>query len=196
MIVSCDLADTEPVSEFLLIKISEILKKCDLTPADLSLIAVSLGPGSLTGLRIGIAVGQGLANSLGIPCVGFSVFTAMKHSTKNKEAIYVIGAGNKRFYWVQNQNNQQSDIQTGNSDELLADLKQNGTFYITGDAWKNFQSLRNDCAITDNHKIINNIAELTGEVALSNLEAKTTNLLTPVYVGETGFKKLSFPQDE
>ncbi len=50
--------------------IDRILKDASLTIKDLDGIAVSLGPGSFTGLRIGIATAKGLAQGLNIPIVG------------------------------------------------------------------------------------------------------------------------------
>lgn len=50
--------------------IDRILKDASLTIKDLDGIAVSLGPGSFTGLRIGIATAKGLAQGLNIPVVG------------------------------------------------------------------------------------------------------------------------------
>lgn len=50
--------------------IDRILKDASLTLKDLDGIAVSLGPGSFTGLRIGIATAKGLAQGLNIPIVG------------------------------------------------------------------------------------------------------------------------------
>ncbi|KKL06136.1 hypothetical protein LCGC14_2599040 [marine sediment metagenome] len=50
--------------------IDKMLKDASLTIKDLNGIAVSLGPGSFTGLRIGIATAKGLAQGLNIPVVG------------------------------------------------------------------------------------------------------------------------------
>ena len=50
--------------------IDRVIKDASLTIKDLDGIAVSLGPGSFTGLRIGIATAKGLAQGLDIPVVG------------------------------------------------------------------------------------------------------------------------------
>ena len=56
-------------SETLLPMIHEILEMTGTAAEELSLIAVSAGPGSFTGLRIGAAAAKGLAFALGIPIV-------------------------------------------------------------------------------------------------------------------------------
>lgn len=55
----------------------DLLKNCGLTLGDVELIAVAAGPGSFTGLRIGVAAAKGLAWSLDKPCVGVSTLEAM-----------------------------------------------------------------------------------------------------------------------
>jgi len=73
--------DESPVSEIvfpaalkqgekLLPMVDAILKFEDVKLSDLELLAVSMGPGSFTGLRIGIATAKGLARALQIPVVG------------------------------------------------------------------------------------------------------------------------------
>lgn len=64
-------------SEDLLLSISDILARNSLDRSDISQIAVSTGPGSYTGIRVGISTALGLKNALGISCLGFQVLDAM-----------------------------------------------------------------------------------------------------------------------
>ncbi|MDT8323129.1 MAG: tRNA (adenosine(37)-N6)-threonylcarbamoyltransferase complex dimerization subunit type 1 TsaB [Bacteroidota bacterium] len=57
--------------------IRELLTGCGLTPADLTGIAVSAGPGSFTGLRIGMAMAKGLAATLRISLATVSALDAL-----------------------------------------------------------------------------------------------------------------------
>lgn len=55
----------------------DLLKNCGLTLEDVELIAVAAGPGSFTGLRIGVAAAKGLAWPGDKPCAGVSTLEAM-----------------------------------------------------------------------------------------------------------------------
>jgi tRNA threonylcarbamoyladenosine biosynthesis protein TsaB len=50
--------------------LEHLLQQLDLVPADLGLVAVDIGPGLFTGLRVGMAAAKGLAQSLGIGIMG------------------------------------------------------------------------------------------------------------------------------
>lgn len=67
-------------AEDLLPKIAEMLSDNELKPVDLDSIAVSVGPGSFTGIRIGIATVLGLRRALSADCFGVSVLAAMAAS--------------------------------------------------------------------------------------------------------------------
>ncbi len=54
-----------------------VLQQCNLRKQDLSAIAVSKGPGSYTGLRIGVAVAKGLCFTLNVPLIGVETLEAM-----------------------------------------------------------------------------------------------------------------------
>jgi tRNA threonylcarbamoyladenosine biosynthesis protein TsaB len=55
----------------------DALAECGLAMGDVSLIAVCLGPGAFTGLRVGIAAAQGLAFAASKPIVGISALEAL-----------------------------------------------------------------------------------------------------------------------
>jgi tRNA threonylcarbamoyladenosine biosynthesis protein TsaB len=55
----------------------DLLKKTDLTPGQLEGIAVAIGPGSFTGIRVGLALAKGLSQGLALPIVGVSTLAAL-----------------------------------------------------------------------------------------------------------------------
>jgi tRNA threonylcarbamoyladenosine biosynthesis protein TsaB len=57
--------------------LDELLARAGLTYADLTRIAVTTGPGSFTGLRIGLSAARGLALALEIPVLGIPSLTAL-----------------------------------------------------------------------------------------------------------------------
>ena len=57
--------------------IEAILKECGLKPGDLNKIVVAKGPGSYTGVRIGVTIAKSLAWSLGIELTGVSSLEAL-----------------------------------------------------------------------------------------------------------------------
>lgn len=73
-----------------LLKMAEdLLNNCDLTIEDVDAVAAAIGPGSFTGLRIGLAAAKGLAWGRQIPCVGVSTLEAMARSAAMADGIYV-----------------------------------------------------------------------------------------------------------
>lgn len=64
-------------AEQLLPMIAELFAQQGWSPSALERIGVSVGPGSFTGLRVGIACAQGLALGLGVPLVGITSLRAM-----------------------------------------------------------------------------------------------------------------------
>ncbi len=57
--------------------IQELLDKTGLTFQDLAAVSVSMGPGSYTGLRIGVSAAKGLCYALDIPLIGINSLEAM-----------------------------------------------------------------------------------------------------------------------
>ena len=68
-----------PHSQISMVLIEELLNRLNLTAKDIDLFAAAQGPGSFTGLRVGIATIKGLADGAGKPSVGVSTLQAMAH---------------------------------------------------------------------------------------------------------------------
>lgn len=64
-------------AELLLPKIDELFRTAEISPNDIKQIVVSAGPGSFTGIRIGIATALGLANALDAPVKRIPLLPAM-----------------------------------------------------------------------------------------------------------------------
>ncbi len=74
-------------AEDLLSNIDLILKRSEVDKKDITRIAVSVGPGSFTGIRIGLATAMGLATALNIDLVRFSILHAMAMQAPDGESI-------------------------------------------------------------------------------------------------------------
>ena len=64
-------------SQTLLPMVEETLARFELRPTDIELFACSAGPGSFTGVRIGVSTVKGLAFDTNIPCLGVSTLEAL-----------------------------------------------------------------------------------------------------------------------
>jgi len=89
-------------SHVLLTMIEELLSEARLTAQKLDAIAVGQGPGSFTGLRIGVGVGQGLAFGANCPMIGISSLDALALQTKvDGLVIAAIDARMGEVYWCE-----------------------------------------------------------------------------------------------
>ena len=67
-------------SQTLMVMAEDLLKTCNLTAQDVEAVAVAAGPGSFTGIRIGVAAAKGFAWGAQLPCYGVSTLEAMARS--------------------------------------------------------------------------------------------------------------------
>jgi tRNA threonylcarbamoyladenosine biosynthesis protein TsaB len=66
----------------LLLLVEEVLNEAGASWDDVERIAVGVGPGSFTGLRIGIATARGLAQARNLPLTGVSSLAALAHGVR------------------------------------------------------------------------------------------------------------------
>ncbi len=120
--------------------IQHMLHQAGANMADLTGIAVAIGPGSYTGLRVGLAVAKGLALANQTPLIGVSTLDCLAAGTGPQpgKLITVAEAGRTRvctavYEW---QNNGWQAIQTPTIDawdELLARLDGDGRYLFAGE---------------------------------------------------------------
>lgn len=70
-------------SENLMPMIEQAFKKTNLSLKNIDLITCDIGPGSFTGIRIGVATTKAFKDSLNIPCVGISSLEALAYNLKD-----------------------------------------------------------------------------------------------------------------
>ena len=77
--------------------VDELMRGAGARFAELDRIVVTVGPGSFTGVRVGLSFARGLALALGRPCVGVSTLEALAGEGTGLRAGAVAGAGEVYF---------------------------------------------------------------------------------------------------
>jgi tRNA threonylcarbamoyladenosine biosynthesis protein TsaB len=70
--------------------IDKIIKEAGLTPKDLSAVSVSKGPGSYTGLRIGVTAAKGLCYALDIPLLSVPTLHSLALQVSQEKDSYIV----------------------------------------------------------------------------------------------------------
>jgi tRNA threonylcarbamoyladenosine biosynthesis protein TsaB len=83
-------------AQTLLEDVDALLRQAGAHPSDLDRLAVGVGPGSFTGIRIGLAVARGLALSLELPGAGVSTLVALAAGAP--DALPVIDAKRREVF--------------------------------------------------------------------------------------------------
>jgi tRNA threonylcarbamoyladenosine biosynthesis protein TsaB len=88
-------------AEELLLLVEQLLEGCYLNRNQIDLISVNRGPGSFTGLRIGIATAKGICQALEIPLVGVDGTVSYRARFSSEKRICVIIPARRDLYYVQ-----------------------------------------------------------------------------------------------
>ncbi|WP_339610024.1 tRNA (adenosine(37)-N6)-threonylcarbamoyltransferase complex dimerization subunit type 1 TsaB [uncultured Planktosalinus sp.] len=76
-------------AESLHVFIDEVLKSAGISKKELNAIAVSEGPGSYTGLRIGVSAAKGFCYALDLPLISIDTLQALSMQLNEKEVVYI-----------------------------------------------------------------------------------------------------------
>ena len=105
--------------------VDEIFKELNLSINSISAIALSIGPGSYTGLRIGLSFAKGIAFSLSKPIIPIDTIDSLNCSINDRDYFIAISAY-KDYFFIQEYKNRE---------------KVNNTFFDTIDTIKNNQKI-------------------------------------------------------
>lgn len=133
IIGSCLVSRGATHGEFLLPAVEFLMRQANLTYRNLSAIAVGLGPGLFTGMRVGIATGKTLAQALSVPIVGVASLDLLAFDVRysNKLICPVLDAKRREVFFsfyrqVPGGITRTSQYQVGSPDRLLAELEGRG----------------------------------------------------------------------
>jgi tRNA threonylcarbamoyladenosine biosynthesis protein TsaB len=87
-------------AERLIPLILDLLEESTRSIQDIDLISVNRGPGSFTGLRIGLAVAKGLGQAIGKPVVGVEGTAAYRSLVGNEPRVCVVIASRRNLYYA------------------------------------------------------------------------------------------------
>jgi len=85
-------------SEQLIEAISEVLTESASSLSELAGVVVVHGPGSFTGIRIGLSAAKGLAEALGIPIIAVSRLELLARKSSSAASIALLDAGRAEFF--------------------------------------------------------------------------------------------------
>lgn len=100
LIDELNIVNSKTHSENLMPLIDNLFKKNDLSLADISAIACSIGPGSFTGIRIGIASVKAMAEVMNIPVIGVTSLETLAYlnTSPSGYTVSLIDAKNTQVY--------------------------------------------------------------------------------------------------
>jgi tRNA threonylcarbamoyladenosine biosynthesis protein TsaB len=117
--------DARRHGEVLPLLVVKLLEDASLTVADLTDIAVGVGPGAYTGLRVGIATATALSSSLGVPAWGALTLDAIAFATGRTAPLTVVTDARRREVFAARYGDHRTRVSgpvVGPADEVLADL--------------------------------------------------------------------------
>lgn len=165
-------------SKILFAQLEEILEKAEIQKEQIDCISVNLGPGSFTGIRIGVVFAKGMAYALGTKLVAIDAFEAVGQEGKNMLPAGIIceernGGGYFAIAKLENGKVEISKRGVYNQREIEDILKEeNITKIIT-----NSQNDKGYDVVSG----INGLLE-KAEIAIKNGEFASLNEIEPVYI--------------
>ncbi len=123
--------DTPRQADVIFPLLEKIMADAAITKNDITAIGAITGPGSFTGIRVGLALAQGLADGLGIPAFGIDAFAAVRGERREARGeIIVLESKRAELYvWHDNKTEMLTPEQirqlAGNNKTVVHNLAEN-----------------------------------------------------------------------
>jgi len=134
-------------AEFLHVFIEKLLEENGLKTKDLHAIAVSQGPGSYTGLRIGVSAAKGLCFAVDIPLIAVETLTVLAHQVNVANGLIIPMIDARRMEVYSAIFNSKLEKTRGVEAQILDEttfLDINETIYILGDCQEKIKTVLTD----------------------------------------------------
>lgn len=113
LLKAVELSKEKRSAQALLPSLERLLDELAWAPQSIDLIAVTVGPGSFTGLRVGVTVAKTLAYAADCQTIGVNTLDAVAHRARNcvgpNDLHAVLDAQRKQFFWADYEQIQNSD---------------------------------------------------------------------------------------
>ena len=161
-------------SENLMVLMEQCFDESKIKLNDIDMIACSVGPGSFTGIRIGVSCIKAIAEVLDVPVAAVTSLETLARNIEKDEDITIVSlidARNNEVYAgiFDNNYNKKQEYIADNIDNVIETLKEYQNIIVVGNGSEKFKDLLNE-----------------------NLEIKefsNNNLQSAVNVGKIGYKK-------
>ncbi len=192
-----ELDDGKTHSENLMPLLDELLKRNSLDINDIELIACTVGPGSFTGIRIGVATIKPIAEVLNVKLASVMSLEALARNVEYKETIVsLIDARNNQVYaGIFDKNyNKKEDYIADDINEVIKVLEKYETITFVGNGavlHKDLltNSLRNIEFVENNKQSAENVGKIGYKKYLEN-DLQTADTIIPVYLRKSQAERL------
>lgn len=203
IIARCEYAPREHTTKILPL-IDSVLAEAGIKLNNLDALAFGRGPGSFTGVRIGIGIAQGLAFGADLPLIGVSTLAAMAQQAyrkcQAKQVLSAIDARMSEIYFGAFSRLDNGDWETLEDEAVLSpenlDLRNTqGQWWIAGTGWQAYPDLANKlhCGVTQSGVLYPESQDMLILARHAFLRGETVDAsqASPVYLRDTvAWKKL------
>ena len=168
-----------PYSENIMKVVQDVLGEVNKNLSEIDTLGIVTGPGSFTGIRIGMAVIKGLSFGANIPCVSINSFDLISYNIQDSEYIALLDSGNADCYYAIVKNKTVQEMGFATIETLLSFAEQKSLkIYFASQEQSKFNGYEglNEVKISEN-----TLSQIIYQKA-QNSEFTDLEKLSPIYI--------------